>query len=123
MIRLSCCRHPRAVTASTHATVLDGGLCEAGMLGKTMTETTLYGALTRIAQVAADGVMAVVWTAAPLAHALLVLAWPLVTWPMVGAGDSRVTTPPASRSAGVWAVEATFREALQLWADGQFEVL
>jgi hypothetical protein len=88
-----------------------------------MTEATLDKALTRIAQGAADGVMAVVWTAAPLFHALLILAWPLVAWPVVGMGDSRAAAPPASRSAEVWAVEAAFREAFQLWADERFDAL
>jgi hypothetical protein len=40
------------------------------------------------------------------------------------AGQARIASSPLpSRSAEVWAVEAAFREAIQLWADERFEAL
>jgi hypothetical protein len=88
-----------------------------------MTKTTLYNALTVIAQVAADGFMAAVWPAAPLAHALLVLALLLVVWPVFGVGATGAAALAPPQPAEVWPVEAAFREAVRLWADEQFEVL
>ena len=88
-----------------------------------MTKTMFDTGLTRMAQVAANHGLAGVWTVTPLACALLVLAWPLVAWPMVSGGDSRPAAPPAARSAEVWAVEAAFREAFQRWADERFDAL
>jgi hypothetical protein len=55
--------------------------------------------------------------AVPLTTALCVL------WLALGAGAAHAASPPASLPAEVWPVEAAFREALQLWADEQFEVL
>ena len=88
-----------------------------------MAATARYTAFPLIAQVITNGVIAMVWTAACHPHALVVLALALVVWPVVGAGDSRTTASPASRSAEVWLVKAAFREAFQLWADEQFEAL
>jgi hypothetical protein len=88
-----------------------------------MAETALFDARSLIARVAASGVIAVVWTAAHLPQALFVLAVSFVAWPAMGVGDSRAASPPPSRSAEVWAVEAAFREAIQLWADERFESL
>jgi hypothetical protein len=70
-----------------------------------------------------DGFMAVVWTATCLPHVLLVLALPLVVWPVFGVGTTHAASPPPFQPAEVWAVEAAFREAVQLWADEQFEAL
>jgi hypothetical protein len=123
MTCVGCRRQPRAVAASTHAAGRDGEPCHTGRLGKTMPETTLSDALTRLTQGAAHRLRGRVWTAAPLAHALLVLAWPLVAWPVVGVGDSRTPAPHASQAAEVWAVEAAFREAFQLWADERLDAL
>jgi hypothetical protein len=55
--------------------------------------------------------------------ALLVLpAW-LVVWWVLGACATQAASPPPFRPAAVWSVEAAFREAIQLWADGQLEAL
>jgi mono/diheme cytochrome c family protein len=86
-----------------------------------MPETTLEEARTRLTQGAAHRLMGRVWTAAPLAQALLALAWPLAAWPVVGVGDRRTPAPPAAQAAEVWAVEAAFREAFQLWAAERLE--
>jgi hypothetical protein len=76
-----------------------------------------------VALVGADGCMAVARTAVHLRHVLFVLALPLVAWPVLGVGGSCVASAPQSRSAEVWAVEAIFRGAIQLWADERFEAL
>jgi hypothetical protein len=47
----------------------------------------------------------------------------LVVWLALGAGATSAASPPPSRPAEVWPVEAAFREAVQLWADEQFEIL
>jgi hypothetical protein len=61
--------------------------------------------------------------AARLTPALAVLPLWLVVWWVLGAGATHAASPPPSRPAEVWPVEAAFREAVQLWADEQFEVL
>jgi hypothetical protein len=61
--------------------------------------------------------------AARLTPALVVLPLWLVVWWVLGAGATHAASPPPSRPAEVWPVEAVFREAIQLWADEQFEVL
>jgi hypothetical protein len=58
-----------------------------------------------------------------LALILLVLPCWLVGWLVAGAGASHAASSPPSRPAEVWPVEAAFREAVQLWADEQFEAL
>ena len=60
---------------------------------------------------------------ARLTLVLLVLPCWLVGWLVVGAGATHAASPPPSRPAEVWPVEAAFRQAVQLWADEQFEVL
>jgi hypothetical protein len=61
--------------------------------------------------------------AARLTPALGVLpVWLVVCW-ILGAGATHAASPPPSQAAEVWPVEAAFREAVQLWADEQFEVL
>jgi hypothetical protein len=47
----------------------------------------------------------------------------LVVWWVLGVGATHAASPPPSGPAEVWPVEAAFREAVQLWADEQFEVL
>jgi hypothetical protein len=47
----------------------------------------------------------------------------LLTCLALGAGDGLVASPSPRRSAGVWSVEAAFREAVQLWVDERFEAL
>jgi hypothetical protein len=79
-----------------------------------MAATTLYDVMARIVRVIAG---------AQLHQAVLVPAVLLVAWPVLGLGDSRAASPAPFRSAEVWAVEAAFREALQLWADERFEAL
>jgi hypothetical protein len=76
-----------------------------------------------VAHVVANGVTAAVWTAAWLPQISVVLAVALVAWPVIGVGDSRAAAPPPSPSAEIWAVEAAFREAFQLWANERFDAL
>ena len=61
--------------------------------------------------------------AARLTTALFVLLLGLVVWLASGAGTTHAASPPVSRPAEVWPVEAAFREAIQLWADERFEAL
>jgi hypothetical protein len=61
--------------------------------------------------------------AARLTTALVVLPVGLVVWWALGTGATHAASPPGSEPAEVWPVEAAFREAIQLWADAQFEVL
>ena len=109
-----------------------------------MTDTALYDALSIIAPVAAEerrtwpaplwlmgaaslglairpasGVRQVV----RLTPTLVVLPLCLMAWLVLGTDHSHAASPPPSRSAEVWAVEATFREAFQLWANERFEAL
>jgi hypothetical protein len=93
------------------------------MVETDMAAMALNDALTLITHVVADGMRTMIWTAARLFQALMVLAVLLVAWPVVGMGDSRAASPPPSRSAEVWAVEAAFREAMHLWAEERFEAL
>jgi hypothetical protein len=109
-----------------------------------MTNTALHDALSRITRVAAD--MRRVWAdttgligpakprlaihsasglcqAACLTTALFVLPVGLVVWWALGAGATHAASPPTSLPAEVWPVEVAFREAVQLWADEQFEAL
>jgi hypothetical protein len=103
-----------------------------------MTPTALKDVLSLITRVPADTRRA--WAATPwrIGPASLDLAMcsaagvcravPLTTalcvlWLALGAGAAHAASPPASLPAEVWPVEAAFREALQLWADEQFEVL
>ena len=109
-----------------------------------MTVTVLHDALSHIAQVAVDTRR--VWgdtpwligptnlglatpsasgvrQAAHLTTALLVMPLWLILWWALGEGTTYATSPPASQPAEVWPVEATFREAVQLWANEQFEAL
>jgi hypothetical protein len=109
-----------------------------------MTSTALRDALSRIIRVAADlrrDGADIPWRTGPASHglatrsacgacqaaclttALLVLPWGLVVWWAPGPGATHAASPPASRPAEVWPVEAAFREAVQLWADEQFESL
>jgi hypothetical protein len=61
--------------------------------------------------------------AAHLTTALFVLPLGLVIWLALATGATHEASPPSSQPAEVWPVEAAFREAIQLWADEQFEVL
>jgi hypothetical protein len=109
-----------------------------------MTTTALRDALSRIARVAADAERvgeatprligpaslglasrsaSGVCQAAHLTIVLSVLPLGLVVCLAFGAGTIHAASPPAFRPAEVWPVEAAFREAIQLWADGQFEAL
>jgi hypothetical protein len=109
-----------------------------------MIETARYDALSKIAHLASDELRAwagisrligasslglslrpasLVRQAARLTPALFVLPCWLVLWLVVGAGSLHAASPPPSRLADVWPVEAAFREAVQLWADEQFEIL
>jgi hypothetical protein len=65
----------------------------------------------------------VVWMTARPLHVLFVLVLPLVAWLVFSVGNSHAASPLPSRSAEVWVVEATFREAFQLWANERFEAL
>jgi hypothetical protein len=56
-------------------------------------------------------------------HVLFVLVLPLVAWLVFGVGNGYTASPSPSRSAEVWVVEATFREAFQLWANERFDAL
>jgi hypothetical protein len=47
----------------------------------------------------------------------------LGAWLALRAGATHAASPPASLPAEVWPVEAAFQEAVQLWADEQFEAL
>lgn len=58
-----------------------------------------------------------------LTPALLVLPPWLLVWWVLGVGAIHAASPPPSQPSEVWAVEAAFREAIQLWADEQFEDL
>jgi hypothetical protein len=109
-----------------------------------MTTTALHDALSRLARVAADTRRA--WAATPwpidpatlglairsdsgvcqaarLTTALFILPCWLVVGLVLGASAIHAASPPPSQPAEVWPVEAAFREAVQLWADEQFEVL
>jgi hypothetical protein len=109
-----------------------------------MTDTVLHDARNLITRVAADtrgvwadtpgllGLATVglamrsasrVCQAARLTTALVVLSLGLVVCLAFGVGATHAASPPASQPAEVWPVEAAFREAVQLWADEQFEVL
>ena len=95
-----------------------------------MEQNTLYYALSPIAQVAA-GPAALrgffgrckrvrrQWER----HVLFVLAVPLVAWLVFGLGNSHAASSLPSRSAEIWAVDATFRDAFQLWVNERFEAL
>jgi hypothetical protein len=54
---------------------------------------------------------------------LVVLLLGLVVWLPFGAATTDAASPPAPQLAEVWPVEAAFREAVQLWANEQFEAL
>jgi hypothetical protein len=109
-----------------------------------MTTTALHDALSLIIRVAADTRR--VWAATPrligpasrglamrsasgvcqaarLTTTLFVLPWGLVVCWSLGAGATHAASPSPSRPTEVWPVEAAFREAVQLWADEQFEAL
>ena len=61
--------------------------------------------------------------AARLRIALVVLpCWLVVCWAL-GAGATPAASPPSPESADVWPVEASFQEAVPLWADEPFEAL
>jgi hypothetical protein len=61
--------------------------------------------------------------ASRLTTALFALTLGLVVWLALGEGATCAAKPPASRTAEVWPMEVAFREAVQLWADEQFEDL
>jgi hypothetical protein len=109
-----------------------------------MTNIALDDALSLIARVAADNLR--VWAdtpwligsashglairsafracqAARLTTVLCILPCWLVVWVALGAGATHAGSPPSSQPAESWPVEAAFREAVQLWADEQFEAL
>jgi hypothetical protein len=109
-----------------------------------MTDNVLHDTLSLIAQVAVDTRR--VWTDTPwlIAPATLGLAIPsasgvcqaarlattffvlllwLVACVLLGTRDSHAASPFPSHPTEVWPVEAAFREAVQLWANEQFEVL
>jgi hypothetical protein len=109
-----------------------------------MTDTVLHDALNLIVRVAVDTQRAradTPWLIGPasrglaihsasrvcqathLLTVLFVLPLGLLVWLAFGTGTTHAASPPAFQPAEVWPVEAAFREALQLWADGQFEVL
>ena len=83
-----------------------------------MTDTVLHDALSLAMRSAAT-----VCRAARLTIALFVLPCWLVVWLAFGAGTTDAASPPTSQPAEVWPVEAAFRQAIQLWADEQFEAL
>jgi hypothetical protein len=58
-----------------------------------------------------------------LTPALFVLSLWLAVWWILELGATQAASPPPYHPAEVWPVEAAFREALQLWADEQFEAL
>ena len=95
-----------------------------------MEQNTLYYALSTIAQVAAGpaALMGFFGRCKRVGrqrerHVLFVLATPLVAWFVFGMGNSHAASSLPSRSAELWAVEATFREAFQLWVNERFEAL
>jgi hypothetical protein len=109
-----------------------------------MTDTVLHDALSRIAQVAVDKRRVgrdTPWPIGPanlgpaipsasgirqptrLTPVLFVLRLGLLVWLAFGAGTTPAASPPASWPAEVWPVETAFREAVQLWANEQFEAL
>jgi hypothetical protein len=95
-----------------------------------MEQNTLYYALSTIAQVAAGpaALMGFFGRCKRVGrqreqHVLFVLALPLVAWLVFGVGHSHADSSLPSRSADVWAVDATFREAFQLWVNERFEAL
>ena len=55
------------------------------------------------------------------AHAALALL--VGAWLAIGLAESHAGTSVARRPGEVWAVEAAFREAIQLWADERFDTL
>jgi hypothetical protein len=61
--------------------------------------------------------------AARLTTTLFVLPLGFVVWLALGEGAAYAASPSASHPTEVWPVEAAFREAVQLWANEQFEVL
>lgn len=109
-----------------------------------MTNTALHDTLSRITRVAVSTRR--VWAdtsrlISPASHGLamrsasgvrqaayltiprFVLPLGLVVWLALGTGATHAASPLPSRPAEVWPVEAAFREAIQLWADEQFEAL
>jgi hypothetical protein len=109
-----------------------------------MTDTILHDAPSLIAWVAVDTRR--VWADAPrlispanlglairsasnvcqatrLTPALFVLPFWLVVWWILGLGATQAASPSPYQPAEVWPVEVAFREAVQLWADEQFEAL
>jgi hypothetical protein len=109
-----------------------------------MTDTALHDTLSLIAQIAADTRYVWAYTpgligpagfglaipsasgvcqAARLTTTVFVLPLWLVIWSALGAGATHAASPPSSLAVEVWPVEAAFREAVQLWADEQFEAL
>lgn len=95
-----------------------------------MEQNTLYDALSTIAQVAAGpAALMGFWGRCKRVgrqreqHVLFVLAVPLVAWLVFGAGNSHAASSLPSRSAEIWAVDAAFREAFQLWVNERFEAL
>lgn len=95
-----------------------------------MEQNTLYYALSTIAQVAAGpaALMGFFGRCKRVGrqrehHVLFILALPLVAWLVFGPGNSHADPSLSSRSADVWAVDAAFREAFQLWVNERFEAL
>jgi hypothetical protein len=109
-----------------------------------MTDTVLDDALTIMASGAADELRT--WAGIPwlmgvarlvlavrsisrvcqvvrLTPTLVVVPLCLVAWMVLGTDNGHAASPPPSRSAEVWSVDATFREAFQLWADERFDAL
>jgi hypothetical protein len=95
-----------------------------------MEQNTPYYALSTIAQVAAGpAALMGFWGLCKRVgrqreqYVLFVLALPLVAWLVFGAGNSHAASSLSSQSADVWAVDAAFREAFQLWVNERFEAL
>ncbi len=65
----------------------------------------------------------VVRQAARSPSALFVLALLLVAALALGPAESHAASPPATRQSEAWPVEAAFRQAIELWADEQFDAL
>jgi hypothetical protein len=93
-----------------------------------MGQNTPYYALSTIAQVAAGpaALMGFLGLCKRVGRQreqdiLFVLALPLVAWLVFGAGNSHAASSLPSQSADVWAVDAAFQEAFQLWANERFE--
>jgi hypothetical protein len=65
----------------------------------------------------------VVCQAARSTRTLVALALLLAASLVLGSGESHAAAPAAPKPAEAWPVEASFRQAIQLWADERFDAL